>query len=131
MKKIAHIILAIHFILGAIILPWSNFDLLIQIPDLYDNCKATEDADMTPFDFITDHLINIDCIFDSHLNGDHQKPHKPFNFHFQNNNLQLFSQNTFIKIANYITDEIQIDCPISKNYYQSPFLSSVFHPPAI
>ena len=41
---------------------------------MYKHCKSTEDKDMTPLDFITDHLINIDGIFDKHDNEDEQKP---------------------------------------------------------
>ena len=48
---------------------------------MYQHCKATEDKDMTPLDFITDHLINIDGIFDKHDNGDEQKPHTPIQLH--------------------------------------------------
>lgn len=44
---------------------------------MYRHCKATEDKDLTPFDFVTDHLINIDGLFDQHKNGDEQKPHSP------------------------------------------------------
>lgn len=36
---------------------------------------------MTPIDFITDHLINIDGAFDSHDHGDEQKPHTPISSH--------------------------------------------------
>ena len=44
---------------------------------------------MTPFDFIKDHLINIDGLFDKHEDGDDQKPHSPIQFHNQH------SQTTF------------------------------------
>ncbi len=60
-----------------------DFSVLNDIPKMYQHCKATEDKDMTPFDFITDHLINIDCLFDKHENGDSQKPHAPYQYHHQ------------------------------------------------
>ncbi|OJW81790.1 MAG: hypothetical protein BGO69_14890 [Bacteroidetes bacterium 46-16] len=53
-----------------------NFSMLKALPDMYRICKATEDKDMSPLDFITDHLINIDGLFDKHTNGDEQKPHQ-------------------------------------------------------
>ena len=49
--------------------------MLNEIPEMYHHCKSTEDKDMTPLDFITDHLVNIDGLFDKHENGDEQKPH--------------------------------------------------------
>ena len=54
-----------------------DFSVLKDIPEIYSHCKATEDKDMAPLDFITDHLVNIDGIFDHHDNGDDQKPHAP------------------------------------------------------
>ena len=51
--------------------------MLNEIPEMYHHCKSTEDKDMTPLDFITDHLVNIDGLFDKHENGDEQKPHTP------------------------------------------------------
>ena len=38
---------------------------------------------MTAFDFITDHLLNIDCLFDAHNKDDEQKPHQPYPLHQQ------------------------------------------------
>ena len=55
-----------------------DFSMLNELPEMYSHCKATEDKDMTPLDFITDHLVNIDGLFDKHENGDKQKPHSPF-----------------------------------------------------
>jgi hypothetical protein len=127
MYKIICIILSTHFLFGAIALLQSNFDFIVQLPQMYNHCKSTEDKDMNFFDFITDHLINLDCIFDKHENGDHQKPHQPFNFHFQNL-IQLFISYSFtlIKINVSIKKKLTF---VVKNLYQSPFLGSVFHPP--
>ena len=58
-------------------MPMGDFSSITDLPAMYRNCKATEDKDMTPLDFITDHLVDIDCIFDAHENGDEQKPHTP------------------------------------------------------
>ena len=45
-----------------------DFSMLNELPEMYSHCKATEDKDMTPLDFITDHLVNIDGLFDKHEN---------------------------------------------------------------
>ena len=128
MKKTASYILAFHFFFAAITLPLSNFDLIAQLPQMYKHCKATEDKDMNFFDFITDHLINVDCIFDKHDNGDHQKPHTPFNFNIQNITL-LFFQNSFPVISLYFFPE-EIKTFFACDLYKSPYHNSLFHPPA-
>jgi hypothetical protein len=54
-----------------------DFSRLQELPKMYAHCKAFEDKDMTLVDFVTDHLLNIDSVFDKHDNGDEQKPHSP------------------------------------------------------
>lgn len=108
----------------------SDFSALLDIPQMYRHCKATEDRDMTPFDFITDHLINIDGIFDKHDNGDEQNPHNPpLSQHIQIQVLYLIPliypdiKRTLIKgkdIINY-----------TKNYWNSDYISGIFHPPLV
>ena len=73
-------IFLVYWAFGMFALPNMNFSALQDIPEQYMHCKETEDKDLTVIDFITDHLINIDCIFDKHDNGDDQKPHKPFQY---------------------------------------------------
>ena len=89
MKQLTVITLLFYYTLGTLCLPMGDFSILPSLPKMYQHCKATEDRDMTPLDFVTDHLINIDGIFDSHENGDDQKPHQPFQYH--NSVVQLFT----------------------------------------
>lgn len=80
----------VYFLGGLFILPQGNFNVLGDIHSMYLHCKSTEDKDLTPLDFLTDHLLDLDCIFDPHNHGDEQKPHVPipFNYHLY--------QNTFV-----------------------------------
>jgi hypothetical protein len=55
----------------------SNFSVLPDLPEMYNDCRLHEDKDMTMVDFFTDHLLNFDGVFDKHENGDEQKPHTP------------------------------------------------------
>ena len=85
---------------------------------------------MTPIDFLTDHLINIDCLFDKHGNGDEQKPHTPFHFH------HLQFQNYFtlheLKTTSTNVSLVKKVVPIYKEtIYCSHFLSLVFRPPIV
>lgn len=53
---------------------------LHKIADLrvdFAHCKATEDKDLTPLDFVKDHLTCFDALVDSHPPGDEQRPHSP------------------------------------------------------
>jgi len=73
LRPIASLLL-VYYACGALLLG-GNFSDLADLPTMYAHCKATEDKDMTPLDFITDHLVNIDALFDSHPAGDEQRPH--------------------------------------------------------
>jgi hypothetical protein len=97
---------------------------------MYRHCKATEDKDMNPFDFITDHLVNIDGLFDKHGDGDEQMPHQPIqNHHYAKVNISIVS------IQNYILQPFcfgNIERPIPSNkQIPSPYISGVFRPPIV
>jgi hypothetical protein len=81
MKKIGVILLLFYYTLGCLILPDGDFSVLPDLPKMYQHCQATEHQDMTVFDFITDHLLDIDGLFDAHDNDDEQKAHQPFPLH--------------------------------------------------
>ena len=95
---------------------------------MYNHCKSTEDKDMTLIDFITDHLINIDRLFDKHDKGDSQKPHAPVNFH------QTISASNYILYENrLITSPVKtVNCSYTdyyKNIVIADFTNSILRPP--
>jgi hypothetical protein len=117
-----------YYFFGTFCLPQGDFSVIGDLPEMYQHCKATEDKDMTPLDFITDHLINIDGIFDKHDNGDEQKPHTPIQLH------HTLAQPTFITQRFEITFQKPLphknDFPIyTEGFYFSDFTSFVFRPP--
>lgn len=130
MKKATYIFLLAFYSFGTFCLPMGDFSALNDILEMYRHCKATEDKDMTAFDFITDHLINIDCIFDKHDNGDEQKPHTPIHFHHQQPPNYFLTQ--AFKVSESNISIIKVELPIyeESNYY-SNFHSSVFRPPIV
>ena len=108
--------------------PANDFTLLGEIPTMYRHCHQFEDKDLTVIDFLTDHWINVDEIFDKHEH-DEQKPHIPFHFHHQIQAVAYWSprieiafsqKNIFYKKDNY--------------FYQFPYIYSpcfsFFHPPS-
>lgn len=132
MVKALHILLLASYSLGTLFLPLGDFSNLQDIQEMYKHCKATEDKDMTVFDFVTDHLINIDGIFDKHNNGDEQKPHSPIQSQHvsQINTFQAISVFTFKAKIIYPIEKIIF--PIhSDNSFTSDYISKIFHPPII
>ncbi len=128
MKNFFGIFLISFFCFGAIVLPDADFSVIKELPKMYQNCKETEDNDMTFVDFITDHLVNIDGFFDKHDKGDEQKPHK-FSFHNQIH-FQICIKIQNIEFAN---KNILIYSKNNPNFYHSSnsdcYTSSLLRPP--
>lgn len=127
MRKLFCILTLAYYSIGSLILPASDFSIIPELPQLYSHCKATEDKDMNFADFITDHLMNIDGIFDEHDNGDEQKPHK-------NHEHQINSTFVFLPSQVSIPLTIKFTCSSDKiqfadNKYCFDVVCNVFRPP--
>lgn len=97
---------------------------------MYEHCKKTEDKDMTAFDFITDHLLNIDGIFDKHDNGDEQKPHSPVQYNHTQTLTNFITQKIAISVIKPNSSKSKF--PIyTDNFYLSDYCPSVFRPPIV
>lgn len=105
-----------------------DFSWLQEVPEMYRHCKATEDRDMTAFDFITDHLINIDGVFDHHRNGDEQKPHTPLSF-------QHHAQTELTVTASFVYGISDLPIPALKpllpalHFHSSGYHARILRPP--
>lgn len=131
MKSKLEIVLVIYYTFGTILLPMSDFSIIANLPTMYANCKATEDKDMTALDFITDHLINIDSLFDKHNHGDEQKPHKSTNGtcnHTSNAFFQEINTVQFKKAKSLIPNAVPITNYEDALYFHNPIFS-IFRPP--
>ncbi len=130
MLKTLKILFLSFYTLGTFCLPMGNFSVLTDLPEMYSHCKAQEDKDMTPFDFVTDHLLNFDGIFDKHDNGDEQKPHTPLQTqnHIQITLYQFISPFT-LKTTTFKNIEPKEIIYTSENLLVSNYTSKVFHPP--
>lgn len=118
------------YTLGTLLLPMGNFSALLDLPEMYRHCKATEDKDMTPFDFLSDHLFNVDCLFDNHDNGDEQKPHTPIQYHHQD--IQSYFVSQWLNVILNNNTVIQSELPIyNANIHGSNYLSLLFRPPIV
>lgn len=122
MKRFAILAILLYYVLGTLLLPEGNFAALPALPDMYAHCKQHEDKDMNWMDFIKDHLVNIDCIFDPHEDGDDQKPHQPYDFSNQNS-IQLFVFKTFESEVAHFSGII-----LTKVFHWVDFKRQEFHP---
>lgn len=127
MRKLFSILTLVYYSIGSLILPTSDFSIIPELPQMYEHCKATEDKDMNFSDFITDHLLNIDGIFDQHENGDEQKPH-------QNQKHQLITFFLFVPSPVNITATTKITSSsdkihITNNNYFFEIVGNIFRPP--
>ena len=112
-------------------LPMGDFSSLQDIPKMYSSCKEHEHHDMTLCDFVIDHLINIDSIFDKHENGDDQKPHIPFHFHHSQTVILYFQELKNFQFKSYtqILDVKIVTFTFNKSIYIFNFINSIFRPP--
>lgn len=133
MKNIFNIFIAFYS-MGTIVLPSSDFSIIGNLPKIYEHCKTTEDKDMTPMDFITDHLINIDGIFDKHQNGDEQKPHKSLEYNIHHSTFVFIQEFKYFEFKNskeFVSpDQIKIS-NYKNTLYSYNAVFSIFRPPIV
>ncbi|WP_133242681.1 hypothetical protein [Flavobacterium psychrotolerans] len=130
MRKSASIVLLLYFLLGIFFLPMGDFSVLKDIPDMYRNCKENEDKDMTFVDFITDHLVDMDAIFDKHDKGDEQKPHK-YTYH-NHSIVQVNCKAEKIEFKNTnLIFSIKKESGYHAPLFCSTYISSILKPPIL
>ncbi len=130
LARLINIVFVTFYLSGIFILPMGNFNILVDIPEMYKHCKAVEDKDMTPIDFITDHLICLDSLIDSHSNGDEQKAHQPLPKTLGSVQQPIFFNIILSFDKPLIEDTKLIFGYIEQNHPQS-FFKSIFHPPVV
>jgi hypothetical protein len=117
---------------GILLLPMGDFSALKDLREQYIHCKETEDKDMTLVDFITDHLINIDGLFDKHDNGDKQKPHSPTHFANHHVGIAIALNQKIIIVAPLAFFEVKAIFNYEKNNnYSYNYSTPIFHPPLV
>lgn len=128
MKSIVAAILGFYFFCGMLILPHGDFEFLKELPAMYHHCRITEHADMDFVDFITDHLIDIDGLFDTHPFTDTQRPHKPPVFH-SHNNVNLAECKSFFEIKTLSYYSASNFRAFNDPEHLNTFFNNVFRPP--
>jgi len=85
---------------------------------------------MTAIDFLTDHLVNIDCLFDNHDKGDQQKPHSPIQI--QHNGKTIVSISVIYKVTFSPRTSIKINLTsIPLFFLPEGYSLKIFRPPIV
>ena len=95
---------------------------------MYKYCHNNEDKDMNCLDFITDHLLNIDGLFDAHDQQDEQRPHTPLH--------RINHTQASIYFSTKSQDSIEPSYTRNSNYFfikedrlPSEYKAEIFRPP--
>lgn len=123
------ILALLYYSAGSLLLPLADFSFIPELPEMYSHCKTTEDKDMDLMDFVTDHLMNIDGMFDKHEAGDDQRPHKPLDH-------STGAQLVFVPLAfacefNAISEPSSHILYFTESKYHFDFAGDVFRPPIV
>ena len=126
MTKFFAIILLTYHLFGTMCLSMGDFSMVAELPKMYQHCKATEDADLDVFDFVTDHLLNFDSVFDIHEDG--EKPHQSnaVSHAIQQINFTTPIFNFIFSSEKFIENKLQI---FISNFIPTDFLATIFRPP--
>ncbi len=126
--RLTSFLLLVIALLGALLFPCGDVGLLRDLPAMYAHCKATEDKDLTPLDFITDHLTCFDALLDTHPPGDEQRPHAPASANRTHMPLpvEVFVHHTLVPVPQSLPSACS---EMLSSRYRYLYRSQVFRPP--
>ncbi|WP_418263326.1 hypothetical protein [Flavobacterium faecale] len=135
MRPFFHFFLLLYYSFGVICLPMGDFSTLVQLPDMYSHCKETEDPNLTILDFVGEHLMNLDMIFEAHESEeDDDKPHQTVTLVSLNQVTPLTQKITAFEFKNntpFVSCfEIEAIAFKNQNYLYNPNFS-IFRPPIV
>jgi hypothetical protein len=126
MRSVLILLISIYYLSGVVLMPNGDLARLTDVPEMYNSC-LNEDEDMDAFDFITDHLVNVDCIFDKHIN-DEQKPHKPIDKVLKDP-APLYYMSDFYVMITSPSANIQIENSVYHSGICHEIANEIFKPP--
>lgn len=129
MKLMAHTLILLHCI--AILLQPVCTSSSLNLREMYQQCSL-EDDDITPIDFVFEHLLNFETVI-NFIEGEEEQEHHPFK-----------TVKPSIQIAVTIPKPVFVQCSglryfgskekyIARNMIQpvSTVYSDIFHPPRV
>ncbi|GAB2706263.1 hypothetical protein GCM10027037_35610 [Mucilaginibacter koreensis] len=129
MKRIITGLLAIHFLLGNILLPKGDFALLADIPGMYQQYMNIDDPqDIGIADFVVDYLLNGEAIFGAdtykgcpipYASVQFQHAANPLNFILQSATLSAIKPQ-FVLRRYHIQNDSLPDLGYSNEFFRPP-----------
>lgn len=134
LKRAFNIFILAFYTFGTLYFPMGNFAMLKDLPEMYRDCKTTEDNDLTIFEFLTEHVSPIGQFIE---NVEHEpeeqgdKPHEPFqNITCEHTNIFVIYQFAFSMTQIYQIEVKQH--PIHNDvFFASDHISKIFRPPIV
>ena len=128
MRKLVYLLFSTYFVAGMLVLQKSDLFIPHDLPDIYGHCKALENLEITPLDFITDQLLDLDNIFDLNNCNDPQKPHQtPQVNHETCNDIFLVTEISLVFHKPMLPEQnISVR---STDFNPDGFIGNIFHPP--
>ena len=126
-KPLANLLILLYSV-TAILQPIGNPSSM-NFREMYLQCSA-EDYDITPLDFVFEHVLNFECVI-NYFEGEDEEEHQPFRTVESSSPASvsipgsLFTCNSqTVYFSNRITYPVQ-----NTGYCSSDFSRDVFHPP--
>jgi hypothetical protein len=129
MRVVAHILMFLHGF-SFLLQPMGN-PASMNFREMYQQCSI-EDHDITPLDFVFEHLLNFECVI-NYFEGENEEEHQPF---------QTIESSTPIAVTIpkpvCINFSQQSYCPDraiyavhNTGFRSSDFNADIFHPPIV
>jgi hypothetical protein len=133
LKTTATIVFTLFYLLGTLTLPFADFSVIKDLPEMFRHCKATEDHDLNIFEFFTEHVSGLGQLVEGTEHEDEEeedgdKPHAPLQFHFEQQ--QIICINHYVKMPVVKpAPEIKSRVVLVNGVYISTYIANIFRPP--
>ena len=130
LKKAVVIFLTLYYSFAIVFFPMCDFSMVKELPKMYQHCKETEDPNLSVLDFFTEHLIDIDEIFEGHEEEKSEKPHQSQINQITTYCVQIATpQQTLCNSKKYSWHTKQKKYCNYQNTYSFIFSGEILHPP--
>lgn len=134
MKRAINQLILAFYACGTLCLPKGDFAVLKNLPEMFSHCKATEDRDLSVFEFLTEHVLPIGFLFEGvehEPEEDGDKPHEPIQtISCEPNHACVISQFSF-SISQIYPKDLKLEPYPFDSYIPSGYFSKIFRPPIL
>lgn len=111
-----------------------DFSKMGKLADMYTHCK-TEDPDITPVDFVFEHLLNLESLihsFEKQDNKEKEFPHHPVRVNTNVNHVVLNITHFSFFENNSVNEDNEPHSSTTKNpFIPTGYSTTIFRPPII